>query len=57
MKLMACFSKRAFRKSGIVDAEEFVGAVCNEAQSSDQADYDQVNAMNLFYDMAVPTML
>ena len=42
-----------------VDAEEFVA---NEAQGQaarpgDQADYDQVNALNLFYDMAVPTMI
>ena len=37
-----------------VDAEEFVA---NEAQGIDQADYDQVNALNLFYDMAVPTMI
>jgi hypothetical protein len=55
-KLLACFSKSAFMKGGIVDADEFVSHEVLQHDET-QADYDQVNAMNLFYDMAVPTML
>jgi hypothetical protein len=46
---MACF-----RKSCSVDIEEFVITPQLDVQDDD---YGQVNAMNLFYDMAVPTML
>ena len=51
--LAACF-----RKSGTVHVEEFITTSPQYAAHLDhQDDYDQVNALNLFYDMAVPVML
>ena len=46
---MACF-----RKSCSVDVEEFIITPQNNVQDDE---YDQANALNLFYDMAVPVVL